>query len=1051
MPTMCRLVTLLTLASAVSRSVAYEEPDCPLQNVVHFAESSDFDPNLPLTFGGGIVLEMTLTTPSTYSYGARVFSFSNYGQDVVSMSTGRSGSLVFSVSKGNGTWSALKAANAYNGKTFAVRVVILPGSTSGSTKGKCFLYINGDLSSSGDCTLPIFVERRANFIGYDLDDSNPTFEGTVSKFTLKACKVTASVPTPLPSPQCVLQTVVHFAESSDFDPNLPLTFGGGIVIEMTLTTPSTYSYGARLFSFSNYGEDVVRMNVMAGGAIFFGTSRGFGRVSGGRSRPGFNGKTFTVRAVILPGSTSDSTTGQCLLYVNGILIAYGVCPIPIFVERRENFIGYDLDDSNPTFQGTVASFTLKACKVTPSVPTPLPSPQCVLQNVVDFANSSDFDPNLPLTFGGGIVIEVTLTAPTRRRRMKVAVFSFSNYGQDVVRMSAEPSGHLLFGVSRGSGSWSRLKTSRAQNGKMFTVRVVILPGSTADSTTGQCLLYVNGILNAYGDCPAPTFVERRANFIGYDESLAYANFDGTVSNFTLKACNVTPSVPTPLPSPQCVLQNVVHFAERSDFDPNLPLTFGGGIVLEMNLTIPWFSSYGETVFSFSNYGQDVVTMYTRSDGQVHFAVSRGSGTLWGIGSSTTYRGETFTVRVVILPGSSAHSTKGKCFLYLKGILSSFGDCPIPTFVERRANFIGYDLEPRHRSFKGTVANFTLKACKVTPSVPTPLPSPRCVLQNDVHFANSSDFDPNLPLTFGGGIVIEMNLTTTNSPTRRKKKSTVFSSSNNGQDVVRMSVELGKIYFGVSRGSGDVKGITARNGYPGYTYPVHAVILPRSTGDSTTGHCLLYINNMLQAYSICQIPRWVERTTNIVGNDTSQSTIAHFSMRSCNESLYTSAPATAVPDTALPDTLAPDTAAPPPRTAHPVPPGDSAAPMVPTAGPKGVVTAPTDVSTVLHTVVPTPLRTSAPTALNNATAFDETDAPTTAAPEKDDSGTPGWVWVTVGLGAVVVLVVGGVLVWFFRHGNAMSRCTFDEFIQAQEDLGVSELLNSGVEDPSTVHL
>ena len=875
MPTMCRLVTLLTLASAVSRSVAYEEPDCPLQNVVHFAESSDFDPNLPLTFGGGIVLEMTLTTPKKYSYKARVFSFSNYGEDVVSMSTGRSGYLLFGTSRGSGRWLRLKASNSYNGKTFTVRAVILPGITADSTKGKCFLYINGTLSSSGDCPVPTFLERRANFIGYGLSH-NPTFNGTVTSFTLKACKVTASVPTPLPSPQCVLQNVVHFAESSDFDPNLPLTFGGGIVIEMTLTTPSTYLYGARLFSFSNYGRDVVRMNVMFGGAIFFGTSRGFGKVSGGRSRPGFNGKTFTVRAVILPGSTSDSTTGQCLLYVNGILSAYGVCPVPTFVERRANFIGYDLSH-NPTFQGTVANFTLKACKVTPSVPTPLPSPQCVLQTVVDFAESRDFDPNLPLTFGGGIVIEVTLTTPNRPsgRRTQAAVFGSSNKGQDVVRMGVEPLGHLAFAVNRGSEKWWILETSSGFNGKTFTVRVVILPGSTSDSTTGQCLLYVNGTLNAYGVCPLPTFVERRRNYVGHDKSFIHVPFEGTVSNFTLKTCNATASVPTPLPSPQCPLQNVVHFAESRDFDPNLPLTFGGGIVIEMTLTTPGTSSY---------------------------------------------------------------------------------------------------------------------------------------------------------------------------------EADVFSSSTNGQDVVRMSVQFGKIYFGVSRGSGDVKGITSRDRYNGKTFTVRAVIFTGSTADSTTGKCLLYINTVLQAvYSSCQIPRWVERTTNTVVNDTSKGIVADFSMRSCNESLYTPQPATAVPDTALPDTLAPDTSAPPPRTAHPVPPGDSAAPMVPTAGPKGVVTAPTAVPTALHTVVPTPLRTSAPTALNNATDFDETDAPTTAAPEKDDSGTPGWVWVMVGLGAVVVLVVGGVLVWFFRHGNAMSRCTFDEFIQAEADLGVSELLNSGVEDPSTVHL
>ena len=665
-------------------------------------------------------------------------------------------------------------------------------------------------------------------------------------------------------------------------------------------------------------------------------------------------------------------------------------------------------------------------------------PDCPLQNDVDFAESSDFDPNLPLTFGGGIVIEMTVTTPSSSSK-NARVFSFSNYGRDVVQMSTASSGYLFFGTSRGSGSVSGISASSTHNGETFTVRAVILPGSTADSTTGQCFLYLNGTLSSSGYCALPTFVERRANFIGYDLS-DNPTFEGTVSNFTLKACSVTPSVPTPLPSPQCLLQNDVDFAESSDFDPNLPLTFGGGIVIEMTLTTPSTYSYKARVFSFSNYGNDTVRMSVTSGGAIFFGVSRGSGSVSGITSRSGYNGVTITLSAGILPGSTADSTTGECFLYINNVLEAYSSsCPLPTFVERRANFIGHDLTD-YLNFKGTVANFTLKACNVTPSVPTPLPSPQCLLQNDVDFAESSDFDPNLPLTFGGGIVIEMTLTT---PSTSSYGSRVFSFSNYGSDIVRMNVtSVGAIFFGVSRGSGSVSGITSRYGYNDVTISVRAVILPGSTADSTTGQCLLYINNVLQAYSSSfPLPMRVVRKSNFIANDTDssiptfQGTVADFSMRSCNGSVDTSAPATAVPFTSLPNTLAPDTAAPPPRTAHPGPPGDSAAPMVPTAVP---------------TVVPTPLRTSAPTEPSNATAFDETDAPTTAAPEKDDSGTPWWVWVMLGLGTLLVLVVGGLLLCFCHRGNGTSPPTVDSHhIQAETDHGASELLYHGVDDEPEV--
>ena len=1026
-------------------------PQCLLQNDVNFAESSAFDPNIPLTFGGGIVIEMTVTTPSSYSKNARVFSFSNYGKDVVRISVVYGAALYFGVSRGSAGVTGIESRYGYNSATLKVRAVVLPGSTADSTTGKCFLYINNVLEAySSSCQIPTFVERRANFIGHDLDDSNPTFQGTVANFTLKACNVTPSVPTPLPSPQCLLQNDVNFAESSAFDPNLPLTFGGGIVIEMTVTTPSSYSKNARVFSFSNYGKDVVRISVVYGAALYFGVSRGSAGVTGIESRYGYNSATLKVRAVILPGSTADSTTGKCFLYINNVLEAYSSsCQIPTFVERRANFIGHDLDDSNPTFQGTVANFTLKACNLTPSVPTPLPSPQCLLQNDVNFAESSAFDPNIPLTFGGGIVIEMTVTTPSSYSK-NARVFSFSNYGKDVVRISVVYGAALYFGVSRGSAGVTGIESRYGYNSATLKVRAVVLPGSTADSTTGKCFLYINNVLEAYSSsCQIPTFVERRANFIGHDLDDSNPTFQGTVANFTLKACNVTPSVPTPLPSPQCLLQNDVNFAESSAFDPNLPLTFGGGIVIEMTVTTPSSYSKNARVFSFSNYGKDVVRISVVYGAALYFGVSRGSAGVTGIESRYGYNSATLKVRAVILPGSTADSTTGKCFLYINNVLEAYSSsCQIPTFVERRANFIGHDLDDSNPTFQGTVANFTLKACNLTPSVPTPLPSPQCLLQNDVNFAESSAFDPNIPLTFGGGIVIEMTVTT---PSSYSKNARVFSFSNYGKDVVRISVVYGAaLYFGVSRGSAGVTGITSRYGYNSATLRVRAVILPGSTADSTTGWCFLYINNVLEAYSSnCQIPMRVVRKANFIGHDTDssnptfQGTVANFSMRSCNGSVDTSAPATAVPFTALPSTLAPDTAAPPPRTAHPVPPGDSAAPMVPTAvptdSPKGVATAPTAVPTTAPVVVPTAVP-------KDGTAFDETDAPTTAAPEKDDSGTPWWVCVMIGLGTLLVLLVGGVLLCFCRRGNATSPPTVDSHhIQAETDHGAAELLYHGVDD------
>ena len=89
--------------------------------------------------------------------------------------------------------------------------------------------------------------------------------------------------------------------------------------------------------------------------------------------------------------------------------------------------------------------------------------------------------------------------------------------------------------------------------------------------------------------------------------------------------------------------------------------------------------------------------------------------------------------------------------------------------------------------------------------------------------------------------------------------------------------------------------------------------------------------------------------------------------------------------------------------------------------------------------------SVPTAVPSVTAIGETDAPTTAAPEKDDSGTPWWMWLMIGLGTLLVMmVVGGVLLWFCRRGNGTSPPTFDSY-HIQTDHGASELLNYGGED------
>ena len=500
--------------------------------------------------------------------------------------------------------------------------------------------------------------------------------------------------------------------------------------------------------------------------------------------------------------------------------------------------------------------------------------------------------------------------------------------------------------------------------------------------------------------------------------------------------------------PDCPLRTDVHFAKNSTFDTNLPLTFGGGIVVEMTLTTPKSYSSNARLFSFSNYGNDTVQMSVAYGGYIFFGVGRGSADVTGITSRDAYNGKTFTVRGVILPGSTADSTTGQCFLYFNNVLqAASSNCQIPTFVERRANFIGHTLAMGYPTFQGTVANFALKACNVTPSVPTPLPSPQCLLRTDVHFAKTSTFDTNLPLTFGGGIVVEMTVT---APTTYANYARLFSFSKHGEDVVQMSVSYGGyIFFGVGQGSSAMTGITSRfYDYGGKTFTVRGVILPGRTADSTTGQCFLYFNNVLQAASAnCQIPTFVERRANFIGYDLSpyptfQGTVADFSMRSCNGSVDTSAPSTAAPDT-----VAPDTTAPLPRTAHPVPSGDSTAPVVSTtAVPTAVRTAIPYVvrtwSTTIPTAVPTPPRTSVPTEPNNATAFDETDvtdAPTTAAPEKDSIGIPWWAWMMIGLGTLLVLW-GGVLLSFCENGTVDSR-----HIQAETDHEASELFCLGVDE------
>ena len=121
------------------------------------------------------------------------------------------------------------------------------------------------------------------------------------------------------------------------------------------------------------------------------------------------------------------------------------------------------------------------------------------------------------------------------------------------------------------------------------------------------------------------------------------------------------------------------------------------------------------------------------------------------------------------------------------------------------------------------------------------------------------------------------------------------------------------------------------------------------------------------------------------------------------------------------------------------PGVAGSTTVPTAVP-GVAVSPTTVPTTsVPTAEPTPLRTSAPTAPNNAPGFDETDAPTTDAQEKDDSGTPWWVWVLIGLGILIVLLLGGMLLCSWRRGKGTYPPTVDSHhIQAFQPTSDSDI-------------
>ena len=995
-------------------------PSCTLRNEVEFAEESSFDPNRPLFFGGGIALQMNVSVvlPSADERYAILFTSSINGtNDVLELSIGRYG-LITLKSRVDGDWnwfySATKLASYYSSPSYQLLIVIVPGSDP-SADGACYIYINGLLDNVGECPVPNHIERNFNLAGRGLavrgiymPINDFKFGGSISDFSLRACDVTATHPPREPVCPHGLTTVP--LSGSKFGTVPWVLFGDAIVMELDVFMVS-YVTNATIANFScGAAGNIVTLQEGQNGHILFS----IGNKSIASSTSLSRNVLYRVRVATVAANPVNRV--MCYIYINDVVDAVGECAFPGFVVRRPYLTGNDVVGGERQFMGNISGVSLSACKFTPM------QPMCSLKTELEFEDSTSFDPNRPLLFGGGVVITMTVNL-THFEGARHYAFTFSNEG-DIVSAYVD-SRTLTFYVS---GSFIGINASLALGENR--VEIAAVPGS-ADPTTGACFVTVNGTLSANGPCAIPNNVTRRVNFIGDGLLSDNANpFPGTISDFSLQACEMTPTVSQPLAAPACNLRTVVEFENSASFDPNRPLFFGGGLVLHANVTVS-SSEREAAIVNFSNpNSNDVVQLYKpRNTTKLFFGTSHGSWSLRGI-TSRTFTIDTnveYSVRAVVVPGGDLWSTVGKCYLYINGVLDAFGECPVPTYVERRYNFIGYDVDS-YLPFDGTISDVSLHACNVTPTASQPLEVPQCQLETELELdaPNLNTDQDTQEVFFGGGIVIDVNVTVAEF----RLDSALFSSADGeGGAGVNLGTyprdddngRFGGFYLDVVHGTTST-GVRSRAVFPmNTTYSLHAAV-------SLDDVCYLYVNGVLETAGACSSPTHVDRIVRF--SDTN--TIEYFRLRQCNESAWTDVPLTPSPSTLSPPTPLPSTTAPstpsPPTSAPGTPAPSTASPSTSSPGtPAPSTTSPSTSapstpmpSTTSPVIVatPTPSTTVAPVA-NETEGPDsepdgardrETGPPETGSPllGGEESRARWWVWVLLAAGVLAFVGLAGVV-------------------------------------------
>ena len=832
--------------SAAASPLAPIDPSCTLKTVVEFHEESDFNTSQPTYFGGGVVLQAKVNV-AEFRWNQTVVMFGNVlAADMVCLRHAQNGGISFTSSASDGSAATITSGPVGLNENLSVHVSILES-------GICYLYINSILEAVGNCPVPALVVRWENRVRESAPDY-VAMSGTVSDLKLSAC-VVLPPPTAYPAPDCALQAVVGFEDEKDFNQSQPLYFGGGVVMEADIEIIVEASEDQPIIPIFTFGDWIgqgLRYDVSLKQTL---TSLQFSHGSDTvrAPKPLSPSTSHRVYITMMP-LTPDTTTAMCFIFVDGVLEAQGISPVPGMLVRWQNRIGQSFSRNDPNMDGSVRNFKLSACNVLPA-PTEQEAPTCTLSTAVAFQNENEFNESQPTYFGGGVVIEakVTLTEYVDGSN----IFSFGMCGEAVecpVSLSQHLEG-LSFTTQTGGPIVTPLPFGL--NVERHVYIAVVPSGQSA-----TCYIYIDGVKQTQGTCDAPYLMVRYLNRIGKSRSTAL-DMKGEVRDFQLRACNVLPA-PTNYPSPNCALQTVAEFTDESEFNQSQATYFGGGIVVEATVAV-LEETDGAPVFGFSN-GIGVEAVMLRSSGRGRLAFTSTPQTITAareVGVGVEHR-----VYVSIVPIQG--SVESWCYLYVDGLPEMQGRCQVPPLAIRWENKIakGNNLP----NWNGTVGNFKMSACDVLPA-PTQFPTPNCTLHDVVELLGESEFDPFQATYFGGGVVIEAKVTLT----EYALYSMVFG-FNNALSTAAMVLS--------QSGSGLLSLMSTSQAQPLRSFrpfglnverTVHIVSVPSI--DSSTATCFIYIDGLMEAQGECPVTPVLERRDNHIGQMSEQ--VKDFKVRACH--------------------------------------------------------------------------------------------------------------------------------------------------------------------------